>query len=207
MLNRAVLPLLGVAVLVGIAVGMSLMRLPDLARPEPIVITTPAPTATAVHTATPQPLQVFVNGAVVAPDVYVLPPDGRVKQAIEAAGGFSDEANTAVVNLAAPLVDGAHIFVPARGVEVEAIPDVVFPPATSLRGQTLDISTGALININTADLDLLDQLPGIGPAIAQKIIAHREANGPFERIESILEVSGIGEAKYAQIRDLITTGN
>jgi competence protein ComEA len=205
-INKAVLPLLGVAVLVGVALGMSLMRLPDLARPEPMVINTPVPPATALPTVTPQPIQVFVNGAVIAPDVYLLPPDGRIKQAIAAAGGFTKEANTAVVNLAQPLVDGAHIYVPARGEEMGVSQETVIQPAQAARSQTLDISGGSLININTADLDLLDELPGIGPATALKIIDYRNANGPFERVEGILEVSGIGEAKFEKIRDLITTG-
>ena len=81
----------------------------------PVMISTPAPTATAVivDTATAAPLQVYVNGAVVNPDVYVLPPGSRIKQAVLAAGGFTATADTVPINLAQPLSDGMYIYVPA----------------------------------------------------------------------------------------------
>ncbi len=163
------------------------------------------PTPTAVPTATPQPLHVYVNGAVAAPDVYVLPPDSRVQQAIEAAGGFSDEANAALVNLAQPLADGVQIYVPEKEESSLQPVQVIIEPKSQQREISAGIG-GLLININKAGPDELDQLPGIGPAIAQKIIAYRAANGPFSAIEDIQDVSGIGEAKFAQIRDLITIG-
>lgn len=196
-------------VIVGVLIGAGAMGLREAARPEPVIINTAVPTATtaaavtAGPTATLQPIQVFVNGEVAAPDVYILPPDGRVKQAIEAAGGFTGQANSAVVNLALPLVDGMHIYVPDMVESTEAPQPVVSEPALQSRSGV----GGLLININTADLEELDSLPGVGPAIAQKIIDYRTANGSFATIEAILEVSGIGEAKFQQMRDLITTGN
>lgn len=206
MFNRTVI----LAVVVGLAVGGAVASILATSRersaPAPIIINTPVPTATVLSTVTAQPIQVFVNGAVKAPDVYVLPADSRVKQAVEAAGGFRDEANTAVINLAQPLVDGVHIYVPDMVESTEVPEQVISEPNVQSRSGTIGLG-GMLININTAELDELDRLPGVGPAIAQKIIDYRSANGSFGNIEAVLEVSGIGEAKFEQIRDLITTGN
>jgi competence protein ComEA len=178
--------------------------------PTPLIIQTPiptattAPTATAAPTATPAPIQVYVNGAVAHPDVYEISPQGRVKQAVEAAGGFTAEANSAVVNLALPLVDGMHIYIPEIS-ENTAVPETIIsqPAARAAGGIELNLGEGR-ININTARAAELEQLPGIGPALAQRIIEYRLANGSFPSIEAIVEVSGIGETKFAQLRDLIT---
>lgn len=194
-------------VIFGIIIGVGGMGLWEAARPEPapMVIHTPLPPTVVaptvvVPTATLGPIQVFVNGAVAAPDVYALPPDGRVKQAVDAAGGFTGEANRAVVNLALPLVDGMHIYVPEL-VAGTAVPEAVItePEMGSRSG------TGRMrIDINTADVTELDVLPGIGPVTAQKIIDYRRANGSFSSIEAIMEVAGIGEGKFEEIRELIT---
>jgi competence protein ComEA len=194
--------------IVGVLIGAGLMGLRERSRPEPVIINTPGPAATiaatetAAPTESPQPIQVFVNGAVNVPDVYVLPPGCRVKQVIEAAGGFSDDANTAVVNLALPLADGMHIYVPEMIEGTEIPQQVISQPTIPSRTGV----GGFLIDINTADLDELDTLPGIGPVTAQKIIDYREANGGFSDIEAILNVKGIGEVTFEEIRELITTG-
>ena len=153
MINRGLLAV-GL-VIFGILVGIGAVRVREMARPEPapIVIHTPLPPSVdaptvVVLTPTMRPIQVFINGAVAAPDVYVLPPDGRVKQAVDAAGGFTGEANRAVVNLALPLVDGMHIYVPEM-VESTAVPEeVITEPELQPRSGT----GGMLIDINTADL-------------------------------------------------------
>ncbi len=207
MSNKVALALFSLALLIGAALAAGVIALRNSPRPAPIVINTPVPSATAEPTLTPEPIQVYVNGAVIVPDVYVLPPDSRVKQAIEAAGGFSDQANTVVINLAQPLVDGAHIYVPEKKEGAEAPGAVVSEPDLPSRSQVIDMPGGQQININTAGLEELDKLPGVGPAIARKIIDYRAVNGPFQRIDALLEVSGIGEVKFQQIRDLITTGN
>lgn len=176
----------------------------------PVMISTPAPTATAVmvETATAAPLQVYVNGAVANPDVYVLPPGSRIKQAILAAGGFTTTADRVPINLAQPLSDGMYIYVPVLG-ETPAAPVVnEASAAPASRGAVINIGSGSgRVNINTATQEELEALPGIGPAIAQKIVDFRQANGPFAQIESILEVSGIGDGKFEQIRDLISTSD
>jgi competence protein ComEA len=174
--------------------------------PAPVIINTAVPTATIVPTITPgptataQPIQAFVNGAVKTPDVYILPPGSRVKQIVEAAGGFTEEANTAVINLALPLEDGMHIYVPEFAESTEVPQQIISQPTIPSRGGV----GGMLIDINTADLQELDALPGIGPVTAQKIIDFRAANGAFVDVEAIMEVSGIGEVTFEEIRDLIT---
>jgi competence protein ComEA len=138
---------------------------------------------------------VYVSGAVREPAVYTLPPGAIVQQAITMAGGPADDAALDALNLARPLVDGEQVVVPRQG---EAAPTPLSP------GPTGDASPGiGLVNINTATLDELDTLPGVGPAIAQRIIDYRTANGPFQRIEDIQNVAGIGPATFEDLRDLI----
>lgn len=200
------------------AVGVLLF---NQAQPTPIVIQ-PAATATAPPppTATPTqaPLIVFVNGAVRAPGLYTLPPGSRVAEAVAAAGGLRPDAFGDGVNLAALLSDGMQIYVATRTQASEQQLDLqlvqrgganavpLIPPveSTTAATQPADLPAGDKVNINTADLALLDTLPGVGPATAQKIIDYREQVGPFLTIEEILNVSGIGEAKFSAIRELIT---
>lgn len=187
----------------GIAAGMGGLTLARGVQPAPIHIA-PAPTATLpAPTATPGPLHVYVNGRVIQPAVYALPPGSLVEAAIEAAGGMAADANTAVVNLAQPLQNGMQVYVPAIGEEAPAPASVLQAPVEAGNAPPGG-AAGGLVNINTADAAALDMLPGIGPSTAQKIIAHRETNGPFATIEGIMEVPGIGEAKFASMQDLIT---
>jgi competence protein ComEA len=162
----------------------------------PISISTPVPTATAAPTATPAPIRVYVSGAVRAPDVVELPVGSIVEDAIEAAGGVSAEADLTRINLALEVQDQQHIYVPAEG--------ETSPPPVISGGSGGGGSTSALVNINTADATALETLPRVGPATAQRIIEHREANGPFETIEDIQDVSGIGPATFDGLKDLIT---
>lgn len=163
-------------------------------RPEPIHLTTSTPPATPAATPTPRPLRVYVSGAVHHPDVYTLPPESIVKDALVAAGGATDEADLDRINLASPVADGQHIYVPRLGEENPPVPS---PPGAS--------PSEGKININTADSAALEALPGIGPVTAQRIIDYRLANGPFTQIEEIMDVSGIGPATFDGIKDLIET--
>jgi competence protein ComEA len=161
--------------------------------PSPILI---APTSSPLPetTATPRPLRVYVSGAVQHPDVYLLAPESIVKDALLAAGGPASDADLDRINLAMPVADSQHIYVPRTG---EDNPPIDLPSTQS--------TASGQVNINTADPDELDSLPGIGPSIAQRICAYRENHGPFTQIEDIMEVSGIGPATFEKIRDLITT--
>lgn len=170
---------------------------PAPSRAQPIAISTPQPTPTAQATPTQAPLRVHVSGAVRAPDcVYRLPPGSIVEDAIEAAGGATADADLQRINLAKELSDQQHVHVPRQG---EQDP----PPAVS--GGEMRGNAAGLVNVNTATQAELETLPRIGPVTAASIVAYREANGPFARIEDIVEVPGIGPATLEQLRGLITT--
>jgi competence protein ComEA len=163
-------------------------------QPEPIHLTTSTPLPTPAATPTPRPLRVYVSGAVHHPDVYTLPPDSIVKDALVAAGGATGEADLDRINLALPVTDGQHIYVPRLGEESPPVPS-----------PSIQSPSDGKININTADAAALESLPGIGPVIAQRIIDHRLANGLFTQIEEIMDVSGIGPATFEKVKDLIAT--
>lgn len=167
--------LIGAGILLGGVIA--LVSAPPRGNP---VVLRPAPT--------PAPLVVHVAGAVAAPGVYELPPGARVRDALAAAGGLLAAANGDGLNQAAPLSDGMQVIVAAAA---EAA------PATGASG-------GGKVNINTAGLDALVALPGIGPATAQKIIDYREENGAFEKTADIVNVPGIGPSTFDTIKDLIT---
>lgn len=144
---------------------------------------------------TPEPIMVHVTGAVVSPGVYELPAGSRVLQAVQAAGGFSDEANQETVNLAASLSDGMMVRVPMVGEELAG--DV-------LRSGTGDEVTGIEpVDLNSATKEDLMRLPNIGPTRAEAIINYRETYGPFQSVEEIINVSGIGMDTYEVVRDLV----
>lgn len=143
-------------------------------------------------------LSIFVTGAVNNPGVYQLPVGSRVENAIQAAGGWSIGADQIALNLAAMLTDGQTIFVPVPGEE---------PPVYPVIDKMTTDWTGPLININTASPELLDELPGIGPAKAADIVAFRQKNGAFDTIEAIQEVPGIGPGLFEDIHSLITVSD
>jgi competence protein ComEA len=160
---------------------------------------------------TPAPVIVDVHGAVHNPGVYALPQNCRVKDAIDAAGGMTAETDRDAVNLAAKLKDGDKLTVPAIGSpEVEAeqkLPSPIQPESEAVERTTgLDAAspTGGFVNINTATAEALTQLPGIGPATADKIVAYRESHGLFQNIEEIMDVPGIGSGKFEAMKDQIT---
>ncbi len=197
---------LAIGLFIGIIIGVGGLTLLKGVQPAPIVIQSPAPTATPEATATPGPLRIFVSGQVAAADVYELLPGSIAAAAIEAAGGFTAEADTAVVNLAQPLQDGMQIYVPALN-EAAAAPPIFQNNVANQAAPEADTADGGttfrLVNLNTATVQELDTLPGIGPSTAQSIVAFRQENGPFTTIEQVMDVSGIGEAKFAQMKDLI----
>ncbi|WP_292729436.1 ComEA family DNA-binding protein [Microbacterium sp. UBA837] len=167
---------LAIAVIVGIVRGAGSAQ--SLA-PAPVTVAT-ASTSLYVH----------VSGAVNAPGLYVLHADARVVDAVAAAGGLAEDAEAAGVNLARPVSDGEQVIVPRVG---EA-------PAAGPAGVTAD----GRVNLNSADEGALDTLPGVGPAIAGRIIEWREANGRFASVDDLLSVSGIGPKMLESLRDLVT---
>lgn len=150
---------------------------------------------------TPEPITVYLVGAVQSPGIYTLPAGSRIQDAVQAAGGLLSEANPGAVNLAAILIDGERIVIPV-------LPE--FDNSSAATGELSERSTSlegiVLININTASQSELESLPGIGPKTAQKIIEYRQSHGPFLTIEDLLDIPGIGDKTLAEIKDLITVG-
>ncbi len=148
---------------------------------------------------------VHVVGAVAAPGVQRLPAGARVVDAVDAAGGASPNADLGRINLAAVLTDGQQVYVLRPG-EAPPAPVAGAPDGAQVGGGGTDGTGGAggLINLNSASAAQLEELPGVGPATAEAIIAHRDQNGPFASVDELLDVRGIGEAKLEQLRDLAT---
>ena len=132
-------------------------------------------------------ITVHVSGAVVAPGLVEIPWSARVADAIAAAGGSAADANLAGVNLAAPVRDGEQIVVPALGGAGAASP----------------ARNDGRVPLNTATSSDLESIPGVGPVLAERIVAARDERGGFGAVEDLLDVAGIGEAKLAAIRDLV----
>lgn len=158
---------------VGAALGVSL-------RPGPVPLATAGSVVERMAT-----LEVHIAGWVTRPGVVTVSEGAIIADAVEAAGGLKPGARSDLVNLAAPLRAGDQIVVP--GPESVAGPNIEEGP----------------LSVNRADAASLQGLPGVGPVLAERIVAFREANGPFGVVEDLLQVPGIGEAKLASIRDLV----
>lgn len=139
-------------------------------------------------------------GSVLTPGVYVLDSGARVHEAIDRAGGVTGDADVDTLNLAAPLADGSRIYVPAIGEEVSAMTLIDVP---FVEGAVDDLPVGP-IDINRATATEMDGLPGVGPATATAIVTERQRNGPFLSVDDLQRVPGIGPARLASIRDLVT---
>ena len=135
-------------------------------------------------------------------DVY-LEEGSRVVDAIKKAGGDTQEADLSQVNLAYVLQDGQKIYIPNKNEKISAYTSENMGDNIE-QNNTTTKKEGAKVNINTAGVEELDQLPGIGPAIAQRIIDYRNEHGEFKKVEDIQEVKGIGDAKFSEIKDSIT---
>ena len=179
-----------VTVALALAVGWFVLRTPTEPPAEELLpLASESAVAGPASTAVATTVLVHVAGAVVAPGVYELRGDARVKDVIDAAGGPAADADVDQLNLAAPVRDGERVYVPRIGETA---------PLATATGS----STGPL-DINTATLDQLDALPGIGPATAQAIIDEHDRRGGFRSVDELLEVRGIGPAKLEQLRDLV----
>jgi competence protein ComEA len=140
---------------------------------------------------------VYVSGGVARPGLYKVPLGNRVTDAVDAAGGLAEGADTAKLNMAQFVKDGMHVYVPVRSAPAHRAvsPAAAVPP---------DKPNADKININTADAGQLQQLPGIGPVLAGRIIEYRKAKGPFRDRAELKLVPGIGDAKYNELKDRIT---
>ncbi len=169
---------------------------------------------------------VDVAGAVRRPSLYLLPPDSRIMQAVLAAGGPTEAADMDAVNLAQPVTDGEKVFVPQRGTAsvspaalsppsaaaASAKPPASLPPLssavkpakTSGGSRSGKMGPGQQISLNTATPEQLEQIPGVGPSMAARIIAYRQQSGGFAKIEDLTLVTGIGPKKYAKIAPFVT---
>ena len=174
------------------------------------------------------PIRVYVAGAVQKPDVYAMQDGDRLVDVVEAAGGATAEANLEDVNLAVRIKDEGYYFIPYQNPDEQ--PDSVTDEQQGINGAreipalAADLATGelpseptsdmvdageasGLVNLNTATQAQLESLPGIGPARAKSILAYREQNGPFQSIDEITAVSGIGQGIFDSLQSLITVGN
>ncbi len=143
---------------------------------------------------------VHIDGEVVKPGIVSLPTEARITDAISAAGGLTELADTSKINLAYSLQDGQKVYIPSIN-DIQAETYIQNDAGDNVIVQ--DSSSSSLININSASQSELDSLPGIGPSTASKIIDYRNKNGDFKNIEDLMNVSGIGEAKFNNIRDYI----
>ncbi len=145
---------------------------------------------------------VHVSGAVANPGVVSVPSGARVADAVAAAGGVDRSADVTAINLAAPLADGDQVVVPQATGSGAGGPAVAGTPSVGAGGSSAE-GSGDKVALNLAGPADLETLPGVGPVLAQRIIAHREVNGPFQAVEDLLDVPGIGEATLAGFRDLV----
>jgi competence protein ComEA len=149
----------------------------------------PAADAAAVESAADGGLTVHVSGAVVNPGLVSVPSGARIADVVSAAGGALPDADLRALNLAAPVRDGEQIAVPGRSEAVAA------------GGGAVDAA--GRVRINRADAVELQALPGVGPVLAERILAYRDEHGPFASVEDLLDVSGIGEGKLSSLRDSV----
>lgn len=153
-------------------------------RPQPVPEFESSATSVAVYS---ESITVYVSGAVAQPGLVSLRADARVADAVAAAGGVLSSAALDQVNLASPLTDGEQVV----------IPEAVAPGATPDSTNTGD----GRLHLNQATAAELQELPGVGPVLAERIVSFREAHGPFRTIEDLLDVPGIGEAKLAAFKE------
>ena len=158
------------------------------------------PAALEAEAAEPRELVVHVAGAVRQPGLYRLEDGSRVDDAIQRAGGAKPKAALDLVNLAAPVADGQQVVVPERGASGGAAGGAAGETAA---GDVAAASPGGRVHLNSATVEQLDALPGIGPVTAQKIIDYRTEKGAFTSVEELDAVPGIGPARLEQLLDLV----
>lgn len=185
---------------VGVQSGAEVIDLSQPPKPEAVdaespVAPEPPPAGVVVH----------VSGAVKKAGVYRLSPDSRVADALEQAGGATEHADLDALNLAAPLHDGQQIHVPRKGeTRTPVSGGVSSPRAAHNAPKTAAAAPQFPINLNTADAEQLEAIPGIGPVLAQRIIEYRQTHGRFQSVDDLLEVHGIGAKRLESMRPYVT---
>lgn len=188
-MNQLRSPIFASLLLLAAIIGATVLIVQTRPAPVQITILPPQPTQT------PAPIRIYVTGAVAQSEQIIsIAAGSRVEDAIAAAGGFRSDADRTRVNLAAILRDGDQVHVPTLQ-ETASLPEtsegLPTPPG------------GVRIYINSATLAELQTLPGIGPAMAERILAHREANGPFQSLADLDAVEGIGPATLERLEPLL----
>jgi competence protein ComEA len=173
----------------------------DLSQPSPA--TAPIEPSAQTEPLSTAEVVVHVSGAVKQAGVYRLAPDSRVADAIEQAGGASENADLDALNLAEPLQDGQKIHVPRKGEASAPTTASVSPPRTPRRAPQA-AAVQFPINLNTATAEQLEAIPGIGPVLAQRIIEYRQTHGRFQSVDELLEVRGIGPKRLESMRPYVT---
>lgn len=186
--------------LVGLAAFAWLLRSP----PPPVESAIPMITSLAPDTTvTSSRLVVYVSGEVMTPGVYEFGAGARVADAVLAAGGSTSRADLDAVNMAEPLVEAAHVVIPARGTVRRVQSPRPRPGVNPPSGGHSGVGVGSSVSLSRATVAELIALPGIGPATAAAIVAHRERVGGFSSVDDLLAVRGIGPAKLEALRDLV----
>ena len=187
LLDRRRAVLVGAVALLALVLGgRTFFRAKTAAIPPPVLVAAPA----RQHAQARAELFVHVVGAVRRPGLYRLRDGSRVADAVRRAGGPTRRAQLELLNLAARVADGEQVLVPRRGVPLPAVAGGASAPSGP-------------VHLNTATLEQLDELPGIGPVTAQKILDYRQAHGPFGAVDELDAVPGIGPARMAELRERV----
>ena len=168
-----------------------------------IALDEPASAATpAMYAEAPTTIKVYVSGEARHPGVYELPADARMDDALQAAGGPTSDATLEVINLAKRISDEDHIHIPGRS-DTSASPMQTEASLPIASAGLSEQGGSASLNINTATVEELTSLPNIGPSRAAAIVDYREREGPFDSVDDLMNVGGIGEKITDSIRDLV----
>jgi len=199
-LKKLALPVIVFCVIIGLYTGGGEQEVTNEIQDQQIL----APTVLSTS------IYIDIDGEVRCPGVYELTEGSRLFNVIEMAGGLTQDANTTSINQASVVSDGQKIYIPSIN-DIEAVQtDSSGTLSGSLSGNSYPNSQGqekdqnGKININYADEITLQEIPGIGPAKSEKIIQYREENGPFESVDDLVKVSGIGEKTLENMRPYIT---